>query len=514
MVFLGTMKDGLGILPLRKRNDCASAHTAATCPRALTALFLVFVASGVWAQQLDVQELRTTADRSFHFQNYEGREPVIESIEQIAGIGGVLSRSLQADRGRGDYFGKYSVIRAYQPFGTTLLSADIIIFSNRAKIDSIRNVQRLVAGYLAAAFGYDSRQAYDLAVLVTNYNAAYRGDINGLSQKYTPFVMSYLSAENAGISASYAEWPGKTRLVVPLAHGAGAKAGPAASTQATPPPRNAMGALPESERRSTHSETVREPNAPAGPLPSVAGPTQGVGRESSTSAGPSAQRGGEALTGSAAQRGAAEAGPSGGAVGQSAVRPGVAAPVGPGRQSPLSNALHRINWLWLLALAALLLLALLAWVIVRTMIRTVFQPSYDQELRRSVQTGHPLIEMIVIPQNRRIGHRNIHYLRPGAKASVGGGRSRFLIFFVPVPRRMALLKYDGSRYTFMPLAKELFPGVESDVLDCLGKSIPARSLKGYDFAIIFHKFVPPLEEINRLMRSILPGSPGGTTPSA
>ena len=79
---------------------------------------------------------------------------------------------------------------------------------------------------------------------------------------------------------------------------------------------------------------------------------------------------------------------------------------------------------------------------------------------------------------------------------------------------MAQLEYDGKRYSFVPLRKELFPEVEGTVLDCLYKSIPARSAKGYRFAIIFRKFIPPLEEINRLMRSVLPPrpAPGGPPP--
>ncbi len=169
--------------------------------------------------------------------------------------------------------------------------------------------------------------------------------------------------------------------------------------------------------------------------------------------------------------------------------------------------LFGINWYWwLLALAALLLLALLVFLLVR-LIDRLLRPSYDRELQRSVREGHPLVEMVVIPQNRRIGHRNIHYLKPGASASVGAGRSVFLVYFVPVPRRIGVLRYDGHRYSFDPVRAELFPGQSGTVSDCLGKGIPARSVRGYRFTIIFRKFIPPLEELNRLMRSTRPGAP-------
>jgi len=136
----------------------------------------------------------------------------------------------------------------------------------------------------------------------------------------------------------------------------------------------------------------------------------------------------------------------------------------------------------------------------------LMMPSYERELARSLDEGHPLVEMLVVPQNRRIGHRNIHYLKPGSTASVGSGSARFLVYFVPVPRRMALLKYDGRAFSFVPLKSELFPGLSGPVSDCLGKGIPARSLRGYRFTIVFRRFMPPLEEINALMRSTRAGA--------
>lgn len=165
-----------------------------------------------------------------------------------------------------------------------------------------------------------------------------------------------------------------------------------------------------------------------------------------------------------------------------------------------------VTW-WLLGLGALVLLTLLVFFFVR-LVGRLLGPSYERELRRSVREGHPLVEMIVIPQNHLIGHRNIHYLRPGSSGTVGSGRSTFLVYFVPVPRRMAILSYDGRSYSFVPLKKNLFPDVSVPVSDCLGKGIPARSLRGYRFTIIFRRFIPPLEQINLLMRSTRTGAPG------
>ncbi|MGA2379947.1 MAG: P83/100 family protein [Spirochaetia bacterium] len=436
-------------------------------------------------------ELDTTAGRSFRFQSYAGPEPVVESIHQIAGIGEVLSRNLLAGGSRGDYFGKYTVIRAFQPSDTARLSADVIVLGARAQIDDIRNVQRIVAGYLAAAFGYDANQANRLAVLVTKYNAAYRGDIPALSRKYTPLVMSYLSAENAGIALNHAEWPGKTRLVVPLGVAAGAPAGAGGPT----PPAGAAGPAAGAAGSAAASPPAvgGRPASPNVAPASVGGSVQGGG--TALPAG-SAQGGAVAPAGgSAPGGGTAPAGPSGS--GQQVITPGGTAPSSSTGGQPATPARATtaaaggaprskpglfgtsLVW-WLLALAALLLLALLVLLFARLTDR-LLSPSFERELRRSVREGHPLVEMVVIPQNRRIGHRNIHYLKPGSSGSVGSGRSMFLVYFVPVPRRMGILRYDGRSYSFVPLKSDLFPGVSAPVSDCLGRSIPARSLRGYRF---------------------------------
>ena len=156
------------------------------------------------------------------------------------------------------------------------------------------------------------------------------------------------------------------------------------------------------------------------------------------------------------------------------------------------------RWLILLLLAAVLILV---FVVIR-LLRAGLSPRWALAVLQSAREGHPLVEMVVTTQNRHIGMRNVHYLRPGSSATVGGGRSTFLVYFVPVPHGMASLTYDGKKYTFVPRESELFPTLAGPVTDCLGKQIPAQSKLGYQFTIVFHNYLPPLEEINRLMRSV------------
>jgi hypothetical protein len=170
--------------------------------------------------------------------------------------------------------------------------------------------------------------------------------------------------------------------------------------------------------------------------------------------------------------------------------------------------LGKFRPLVLILFAVLLLLAaaLLAFLVMR-ILRARPRPAWVRALSQAVREGHPLIEMIVTTQNRHIGYRNVHYVRPGSSASVGGGRSTFLIYFVKVPPRMAYLRNDDGRYIFVPVKTDLFPDLAGPVRDCLGREIPAQSPRGYRFTIVFRRYISTLDEINRLLRSVRPRGP-------
>jgi len=120
---------------------------------------------------------------------------------------------------------------------------------------------------------------------------------------------------------------------------------------------------------------------------------------------------------------------------------------------------------------------------------------------RGRKRGRPII-MRVREQNSQIGSRNIHRVPAKSSLSVGGDGSAFLIYFVPMPRRIGVLKNDGKGFVFVPIRTEFFVDLTGPLPDCLGKEIRALSLRGYPVAFSFHEYVSPLEEINRLMRSI------------
>ena len=116
--------------------------------------------------------------------------------------------------------------------------------------------------------------------------------------------------------------------------------------------------------------------------------------------------------------------------------------------------------------------------------------------------AHDAIEMRVEDQSRRDRLRNVHVVAPGQVASVGGGRSTFLLFLHPVPAHIAEVSYDGQRYTFTPLDDERFPGQRTAIVDCIGIPVAVRSAAGHILTLTFQRYRSPLEELNELMRSV------------
>jgi len=93
-------------------------------------------------------------------------------------------------------------------------------------------------------------------------------------------------------------------------------------------------------------------------------------------------------------------------------------------------------------------------------------------------SGPLLLNLFVEDQNTAIGKRNIHSLKSDYSLTVGGGRSDFLIFLVPVPEKIGEIRRNGSECTFVPLKPEYFPDLgSSELKDCINKNIRVISDK-------------------------------------
>ncbi len=186
---------------------------------ALAALCLVLPSA---ALDVDETEITSAQAAAIEFINYEGPHEVIESAESIRGIGRTLGTAVARGAVRSGEIGRYSVIHAVYPAVTTGLDADIIVLGEGARVDHVKNLRRIVAGYLETAYGYSTKDADTLATFITIYNAVYRGKLDYFRGKYKPVVMAELSAANAGLSVRWDEWAGRSRIVIPLTSRAGA----------------------------------------------------------------------------------------------------------------------------------------------------------------------------------------------------------------------------------------------------------------------------------------------------
>jgi hypothetical protein len=139
-------------------------------------------------------------------------------------------------------------------------------------------------------------------------------------------------------------------------------------------------------------------------------------------------------------------------------------------------------------------------------------PSINYTEDKAPLPGGPvMLNLFVADQNTAIGRRNIHFVKSGYTFSIGGGRSDFLIFLVPVPPRIAEVRYDGNTCTFYPRRPEFFPdlGGSQPVTNCIGKTIRVISEKGYELFIRIERYEDPLIALNRLLTSIImPSMPG------
>jgi hypothetical protein len=121
--------------------------------------------------------------------------------------------------------------------------------------------------------------------------------------------------------------------------------------------------------------------------------------------------------------------------------------------------------------------------------------------------GPPMLSLFVADQNTAIGRRNIHAVKPGYTFTVGGGKSDFLIFLVPIPPHIADVYFDGRQCTFIPRKSQYFPDIGSQqVLNCIGKTIRVISDKNYELHIRIERYEDPLKALNKLLHSIkVPG---------
>ena len=128
---------------------------------------------------------------------------------------------------------------------------------------------------------------------------------------------------------------------------------------------------------------------------------------------------------------------------------------------------------------------------------------YTEPFIEKDNDGQLMLNLFVEDQNTAIGRRNIHAVKAGYTFSIGGGKSDFLIFLVPIPPHIADVQYDGSNCTFYPRKSQYFPDIGAQhITNCIGKTIRVISDKQYELHIRIEKYEDPLKALNKMLHSI------------
>ncbi len=179
---------------------------------------LIFLLAGIVlsGQEVVKDELFKVSRESVEFVNYEGPHIKFETADEIRGIGIYLGNQFSITEAMRSYNSRYTIIHAFTEQGEGLFNADILVIEKDAVVDHIKNVRRILSGYLESAYSYTREDADLIAEFASYYNAVYRGDFQYFISAYNQVVIDNLDSSKAGISTRYLEWPGATQLVLPL----------------------------------------------------------------------------------------------------------------------------------------------------------------------------------------------------------------------------------------------------------------------------------------------------------
>ena len=177
---------------------------------------IIMITADLLSLEVDVEELKSA--KKVKFTNYRGPHRNRDTINEVRAIGRELTEAVKrtGDNKQARYHRKYSIIRAITEKEPEKLNADIFLIDEDARVTHVKYVQHMVAGYLHHMYGYSWADADTLALFAVYYNALFRGDIKYFSAKYKTHVMEFVNEKNAGISTHYRDWPGTTRMLIPL----------------------------------------------------------------------------------------------------------------------------------------------------------------------------------------------------------------------------------------------------------------------------------------------------------
>ena len=170
-------------------------------------------ASEASALRVDESELKASGSQAVEFINNAGTN---ENASFLKAVGYRLGEKIELQKTSSMSTESFHVVHIVADGEEDKLNADIIYMEKGSVADHIAKLRAIISGYLSAVYSYPQDEADNLAVLITVYNAFYRGKYDAFVSKYKSEVVENLTAQNCGLSKRWDEWQGQSRIVIPL----------------------------------------------------------------------------------------------------------------------------------------------------------------------------------------------------------------------------------------------------------------------------------------------------------
>ncbi len=172
-----------------------------------------FISASESVLRVDETELKASGSQTAEFINSAGPS---ENTSFLKAVGYRLGEKIVLQKTSSMSTESIHVVHIVGDGEEDKLNADIIYMEKGSVADNIAKLRAIISGYLSAVYSYPQDEADNLAVLITVYNAVYRGKYDAFVSKYKSGVVENLTARNCGLSKRWDEWAGQSRIVIPL----------------------------------------------------------------------------------------------------------------------------------------------------------------------------------------------------------------------------------------------------------------------------------------------------------
>jgi len=195
----------------------------------IAALLLLVVSGMIFAEDVNSAKVDTDVLDKAYVESYiDDKSPVLwrnfSTGKQIRDMGRRLGAEIkyQAEVNKTEF--PYSSgspdfkYRAARVFPGDKEGADILFINKNARVNTIKNLRRVVSGYIERAYDIPMEQADEIAVKVCYWNTNHYDDKAYFTENFQHRVVEVFSNKTKiiGLARSYKNWPGKARIVIPF----------------------------------------------------------------------------------------------------------------------------------------------------------------------------------------------------------------------------------------------------------------------------------------------------------